>query len=78
MSAKLYDLAARRYCPAPQSIEVLEVAMYELANAAGAAELLRIVARITGIREDQLRRSWGGADALRVAAIRRCLSLAFG
>jgi hypothetical protein len=78
MSAELYDLGLRRRFCAPRSAEVLEVATYELANVASAADLLRSVARITGISEGRLRRSWGGDEGLKLAAVRRALTLAFG
>lgn len=78
MSAEVYDLQVRCRGYAPRSAEVAEIAMYELPNVTDAAELLRAVARITGISEGRLRSSWGGAEALRRAAIRRALTLACG
>lgn len=78
MSAELYDLTMRRWSGDPTSYRVVEIAMYELANTASPAELLRSVSRITGIGVCRLRRSWGGGEALKVAAIRRGMTLAFG
>jgi hypothetical protein len=78
MSAQLYDLTVRRLCGDPRSFRVLEIAMYELANAASSDELLRSVARITGIGECRLQRRWGGKDALKVAAMRLGMTLALG
>jgi hypothetical protein len=78
VSAAVCDLAVRRRSRDPRSVEIVEIAMAELGNAANAAELLRAVARITGIGECRLRRSWCGAEGLRRAAIRRALTLAFG
>lgn len=78
MSARVYDLTARRWAGDPTSGEVVEIAMHEVANGASCADLIRVVARVTGIGECQLRRSWGGGNELWLAAIRRALTLTFG
>ena len=78
MSAVVYDLTVRRRRYAPRSTEVVEIAMYELANVESSTELLRAVARSTGVSVIRLRRSWGGGEALKLAAIRHALTLAFG